>query len=129
MSVLFSALLAVSISALMDMDKLVSEGLTPPQAVSTVLKQVLMCPSIFGCAEVVTQAIEKYPEHAKDIVTAAIVSAPACETEIIQGAILAGLDPGDISQATAAGRRPPSPFAVVGVPELGTGEGGVTSAS
>ena len=107
----------------------IGSGATPEEAVVTVMKKTLMCPSLVGCAEIVTAAISLYPDKSKDIVAAAVMAAPSCQTEICQGAIEAGMDPTACGEATAAGRRPPSAFESVAFPELGIGRGGVTSPS
>lgn len=109
--------------------KAVDAGATPEQAVAQILKKTLMCPSIVGCAEIVTAAISLYPEQSRNIVSAAVIAAPACEREICQGAILAGMDPLLCGQATAAGRRPPAQFQSVGLPDLCPNCGGVASPS
>jgi len=128
-NILFSVLLAVTISSTMDIEKLVEQGSTPPEAVVSVLKQTLMCPSVMGCAEIVEWAINKYPVDAMDIITAAITVAPVCEAEIIHASIEAGMNLNDVMRAVIAGRGTLSPFILTPVPELGTGEGGVASDS
>ncbi|VAX22159.1 hypothetical protein MNBD_NITROSPINAE02-1478 [hydrothermal vent metagenome] len=105
------------------LERAVADGATPEQAVAQILKKVLMCPTVVGCAEIVSTAIALYPERSASIVTAAIVTAPACEKEIV-----AGLDP-SLLPAAAAGRRPPAQFSEVDFPDLCANCGGVTSPS